>query len=185
MAEKHLARMIRLVIPAVLLTGWLILGACSTPAENSPQGAGVAGPEAQAAGKIRELVQSWAADLNRGNAAAAASIYAPDVLYMPPGQPALQGREKVQEFLDRLLPGGRSSFSYSSREIQVSGGLAYERGVFVMTLTQDGAASQSENGNLLRLFQLSADGAWQVTREIWNVSLTSAGTERQGASSRQ
>lgn len=180
MAEMIAPRFVRVPIAALLLGFWLSLGGCSTPGQTAEENHET-GQGAQAVERIRGLVRMWAADLNRGNTASAVSIYSPGVMYMPPGQPPLQGPDQVRQFLQKLFPAGKASLSYSSQETQVSGDLAYERGVFVLTSGDAGTRGASRNGNLMRVFRRSEDGAWKVTREIWNVSLESSGTEREGA----
>ncbi len=186
MAGNTVLRFMRVIFPTLLLGLWLGTGSCSTPGSRATvDEEGAADQNQLAVERIRDLVRMWASDLNRGNAASAVELYSRDVVYMPPGQPPLQGSEQVQRFLEQMFPSGRSSLTYSSREIQVSGDLAYERGVFVRMAGNSGTGSGSRNGNLLRVFRRDEDGAWKVTREIWNVSLDSNETEQPDSSSRQ
>lgn len=177
-------RLLRVAGTALLLLAWLAAADCSRPGQTAPKTTEKADQDTEALGRIHDLIQLWASDLNRGNAESAVSIYAAGIVYMPPGRPPLEGPEQVKQFLQSQFPAGRSSLSYSSRETQISGDLAYERGVFVTTLESPGERHESKNGNLLRLFHRSEDGAWKVTREIWNISLDSTVTEPAGPSGR-
>ena len=185
MVERHAVRSLQVLIVTLLLGSLMSLAGCSPPEQTAGEGSRETDQNAQAVERIRGLVRMWAADLNRGNTASAASVYAPGVIYMPPGQPPLQGTAQVEPFLQKRFPAGQSSLSYSSREIQVSGDLAYERGVFVLTSENGGTAAASSSGSLLRVFRRSEDGAWKVTREIWNVTVQSDETNGEEPSPHQ
>ncbi len=154
----------------------LMLGACA-PAE-SDEGAmeadaGMAEPvdTLAAASAVQGLVDEFLSAFNAGDASAASSIYAEDIVQMRPYGPVLEGREatiaSVQEFLDQFsTPPTQTA---NTDEVIVRGDLAIARGTWaVQTALETGAAGDSTEGKWLMVARRQGDGSWKISRWIWN-----------------
>ena len=116
--------------------------------------------------KVREME---AAAVNEGNPDHVTHIYAKDVKYVPPGEPALEGTDAVREWLEAMIEHVDAELEYTWADITVQGDWAYEqyRGVVTMT-PKAGGDSMTENVRGIHIYQRGKDGAWKITHDIWN-----------------
>lgn len=110
-----------------------------------------------------------------GNPAVFEELLSDDAVIMPPGMPAIEGREACLEFVREVL--GHMNALYERRvicdsaEVVVSGNLAFDRGRFAQTLTpRDGGVVESEEGHYLWMYRRDADGRWWLARIIGSVA---------------
>lgn len=90
----------------------------------------------------------------------AADVYAESVVVMPPGAPAIVGRDALLALL-RVSPpaaGGAPELL----EIRVQGDLAFVRGRYVLVTTA------ADTGKMLEIWERGADGRWRLARDIWS-----------------
>ena len=104
--------------------------------------------------------QDWKGDL---------ALYAEDATLMPPNQAAVQGKVPIQAWMEAYPP--ISNLQEQSLEIEGQGNLAYDRGIYSMTVTHVGAASVEDHGKYLTIWRKQADGAWRISRAMFNSNL--------------
>src|SRR2546430_17272969 len=83
------------------------------------------------ADRIRELNESWLAASRRKDLDGMMAIYAPDAQELPPGQPAVVGRDAIRELYRQLItdfPRFNHMFALDEVTIAESGDLAVVRG---------------------------------------------------------
>lgn len=99
------------------------------------------------------------------------SVYADDVISLPPNQPALVGRAAVQAMWEETLTDFAIEVSVNVEEVEVAGGWAFERGTFNMKLSpRAGGEPIADTGKYLDVLRQQADGSWKYARVSWNSS---------------
>jgi uncharacterized protein (TIGR02246 family) len=80
--------------------------------------------------------------------------------YMPSNGAPISGREAIRAF---LKPHSWDKITESPAEIEGHDGLAFVRGSY--TVAYQG---QNLTGYYLEIWQKQTDGAWRITRKLWN-----------------
>lgn len=100
------------------------------------------------------------------------SYVAEDVLFMPPGEPPVRGRDAVRRWMTGFLAQYRTtSLTLADREVLVGGGWAVELGTFEWGLQPTaGGTAVVDRGNYIQVWKEQADKAWRFAREVYNSS---------------
>jgi uncharacterized protein (TIGR02246 family) len=101
--------------------------------------------------------------LEKGDAAAMASVYAPDARLMPPGVPTATGRgiqDVWQSFLDMGVTGG----ALRTDTLEELGDTAIEVGRYEIRVGTDVA----DSGKYVVVHRRQPDGSWRFGIDIWN-----------------
>ncbi len=145
------------------------LTACA-PAGEEPERAEEATYEADVEA-IHRAHEEYRAAVNAGDLEGGLALVTDDVVWMPPNEPALTGKEAI-----RRWEGGEPLFerfifeiSFSPEEVVVFGDWAFERGTYVLTLTpRAGGEPGQGSGKYLWIWQRQPDGSWKNARAMWN-----------------
>jgi uncharacterized protein (TIGR02246 family) len=99
-----------------------------------------------------------------------------DVFFMPPGEPAVRGRDAVREWMTAFLTQYRtSSLTLAEREVLAGNDWAVELGTFEWALEPaTGGAAVVDRGNYMQVWQRQADRTWRFAREVYNSSIPAA-----------
>lgn len=91
----------------------------------------------------------------------AADVYAESVIVMPPGAPAIVGRETVLGMLrgSPAIAGGAPELL----EIEVRGDLAYTRARYTLV-----TGATTDTGKMIEIWTRGRDGRWRLARDIWS-----------------
>jgi uncharacterized protein (TIGR02246 family) len=103
--------------------------------------------------------------LARGDAAAAASLYADDGRLLTSAAELLSGRGEIEEYWRAGLAFGLSRLDLQPIELHVTGRIAIEIGRYAVALEADGVA---ERGKYLVLHRLQPDGTWRRGVDVFN-----------------
>jgi len=117
---------------------------------------------------IRETNRRLQEAFNRGDAAAVAELYAEDARFLPPGAPAAIGRIQIRDALEGLIRAGATGLALESAEIEARGDLAFERGVFRITLPGGDGAPVERLGKYLVIWGRRHDGGWSPRVDLFN-----------------
>lgn len=137
----------------------LMLGAC-----NSAESA------ANVETAVNAAYQEYAASLHAGDAERWIALWTEDGVQMPPGAPAVSGKENIVSG----LRGALEVFSFSdmqinNEEVQVVDDWAYARGTYTVTyVPKNGGDPIFIDGKYLSIFQKQPDGSWKLHRDIFN-----------------
>jgi len=145
--------------------------ACQPPAEQIASGE-LSDEDLAAIGEASQMVvQGYLAS----DWTAVVAVLTEDAVWMPPNQPAREGRADIQEWLS---PQTVTDFELTALETGGRGGFAYTRGSFSITFTAEGmAGSVSDTGKYVEIWQKGPDGSWLVDQVIWNSDLPLAAPE--------
>ncbi len=107
-----------------------------------------------------------------GDARAIAELLDPHAVWMPPGEPALTGRENIRERYERFFTRVSSTFELKAGDIRLCGDWAFLSGDWNRGDTpKSGGAAGNVAGHYLMVLKKQPDGAWKITRDIWNILL--------------
>ena len=130
---------------------------------NSPSAATVS-PDVRM--KIDSVNRAFESAIARGDAAAAArDVYTLDCTIMPPGTPAIHGREAAEQFWPAAAAQlGIRDVRLSTLELHALGGGAYEVGRATLSFANGGEATAK-----YVVIWREQDGQWRWHVDIWNL----------------
>jgi len=119
------------------------------------------------ANAIKRRRQQWVAAVNAGDVNRYLDLLAEDVVWLPPGQPAVSGRDAFAAWVDPFFQRYHYEFVLKAPKVTVAGDWAVERGAFETTMTSkaDGQ-SDSHEGTYLVLWRRAAGDVWRIERYI-------------------
>jgi uncharacterized protein (TIGR02246 family) len=109
---------------------------------------------------IRTASASYVKADDARDADAMMGLVAEGAVYMPSASPMIVGREAIRTF---LKPHTWDKITQTPAEIEGRDGVAYERGSYTVLLQ-----GKTYTGFYLDVWVRQPDGAWRVTRKIWN-----------------
>jgi uncharacterized protein (TIGR02246 family) len=107
---------------------------------------------------IRAAGAAFAAAMSKGDHDAASAIYVEDAILLPPGMPALTGRDAILDFMKMMPP--MTAFSAEDLEIMGDGEKAVVRGTYSLTIEIPGSAPYTEKGKFIDVRVKQPDGKW-------------------------
>ena len=115
---------------------------------------------------IRTLINTWLAATRAGDIDAVLALMAPDVVFLIPGQPTMNGRAAFEQSLRGVLATHTIDSSSDIDEIVVSGDMAYTRTRLHITVTpKDGGAPVQRVSQTLSILRKGSDGMWLLSRD--------------------
>lgn len=116
---------------------------------------------------IEHQRKQWIAAVNARDVDRYLEVLTEDIVWLPPGQPALSGRGAfeswVRPFFERFI----YEFALLEPDVQIAGDWAVERGTFQtqMRSLDDGRSGQ-HSGRYLVLWRRESDDTWRIERYI-------------------
>jgi uncharacterized protein (TIGR02246 family) len=150
---------------AALVIAGITLDACGGAAPASVAG------DRQRAG-FEGATAAFHQALRANDAGTFMSYVADDVVFMPPGEPAVRGRDALRTWMTAFLAQYRtSSLTLANREVLVGGGWAVELGTFEWALEPaSGGPAAVDRGNYMQVWKEQDDQTWRFAREVYNSS---------------
>ncbi len=116
---------------------------------------------------VRASVDSFTQRVKRADWPGAVALYSADVHFMPPNEPAVEGRDALLTWMKAFPP--LNSFALRVDEVSGEGSVAYVRGHYAMTFTPPGAkAPVADAGKFLEVHRRAADGTWPNVADMFN-----------------
>jgi ketosteroid isomerase-like protein len=112
--------------------------------------------------------QAWSETV--GDADAFAARLAPDVFFLPPDQPRVQGPVAFQGVLGPVLelPGSKLTWSADEAEVSEDGSMGYTIGTFELTVAGEDGTPATRVGTYLTIWDRQDDGTWKVAVDTFN-----------------
>lgn len=115
---------------------------------------------------IRDLIARWLQATRDGDVDAVLALMAPDVVFLVPGQPPMQGRAAFEQGLRGMLAGHAIESHSTIEEVVVVGDLAYSRTRLSVTITsRHGNLPVRRTGHTLSILRKGNDGKWLLARD--------------------
>ncbi len=109
--------------------------------------------------------QEWVAVVNARDPAGYAALFTPDGVWVPPGQPAVRGREAIHTWLRPFFEQFDYDFSMTDSQLRVAGDWAVECGKFTSNLRpRSGGELSSHSGSYVVLWRRELDERWYIER---------------------
>jgi uncharacterized protein (TIGR02246 family) len=110
------------------------------------------------------------AAVNAGDAAAATMLFAPDAIFLPPGQPALEGTTAIRAWFTHVFANfDVQGFSLQPGAVDERGDVAIEHGSWGATFTsKNGSARVPAGGTYLTVYVRQRDGSVRMVRDTFN-----------------
>ena len=125
----------------------------------------------EAAREIEALDRAWVEAFNRGDIDALISLYAEDVVAIPPDHPNIHGREAVAAWLRTSFRTHRFHQELTNDEVHAGPDWAVMYGHLKLTVTpRDGGRSTTVSGKHMVVWRRDDRGAWKAWRDIWSVA---------------
>jgi uncharacterized protein (TIGR02246 family) len=150
------------LLPALGLL--LVLGAC----QRAPQAIDTRAADEAA---IRKVLEEIGNRFNAGDYTGMLALYSDDVLVSAPGAAEITSKEAWRQGLETTLPKDvKMRLRFDTREIAVSGDLAYERGTYAVEVVDPATngAQPVSTGRHIHMFRRQADGSWKGWRLMEN-----------------
>jgi len=116
---------------------------------------------------IEKHRRAWVAAVNARDIDAYLDVLAPDVVWLPPGQSAVEGHDSFRDWVKPFFESYEYRFSIHDPVVTVAGLFAVERGRFEtkMTSTKSGD-TMSHAGTYVVLWRHEPDDCWVIERYI-------------------
>ena len=114
--------------------------------------------------QIREASQAWDEAFNAEDLDALMALYADGAVSMPPGFPALEGKEAISQDFEYVFATFDWEHETTIVDLLMSGNVAVERGAY--TMREGGEVFEAGKHIVIRQ---KHGNAWLVVKEIWNM----------------
>jgi len=122
-----------------------------------------------AAEVIKALYEQKVAALKAGDLDLWFDIYSVDVVYMPPNEAIVIGKDAVQQWVQPYFEQFDIGEIYSLDEIEVFGSWAFARVAHTFTFTpKAGGDAIQQTGKAIWIFKQQDNGSWKCSHTIWN-----------------
>jgi ketosteroid isomerase-like protein len=111
--------------------------------------------------------RTFVAALGRGDAAAAAQVYADSGRILVPSTSPLDGRSAIEAFWRAGLDAGMSELELLPRSFDVDSTFACEVGDYALHAAPRDEGAVTERGRYLIVHRLEPDGAWRRALEVY------------------
>ncbi len=134
-------------------------------------GDGASGTDDDVAG-VKAFNQAYTKAQKTADVNAIASLWAPDAIMMPAGEPAVVGSRQIHAWLTRNQPDANVVISNDVsnwKDITVTGDYAFQWAqTFVNIRSRTGDAGVHMSGTALQVLKKQPDGSWKLYRSSWS-----------------
>jgi len=150
----------------------IILISCSRP--NGP-----AQPDySQDVEAINALLAEHIEAVNSGDVDANLAGMSKDLIYMPPGQALMRGRDTLEPLLRSFYDSFDAEINMIPEETVVAGDWAFQWGLFSgIQKPLAGGDSTVLNGKYMYIYQRQPDRTWRIARDIYNSNVSPKGSQ--------
>jgi uncharacterized protein (TIGR02246 family) len=111
---------------------------------------------------------AFAAAIRRGDAVAAASIYADDATLLAPAADVVRGRPAIERFWQTGLETGITEVELEALDVQHSGEIAFEVGRYALRVAPESGMPVVDRGRYLIVHRVGSDGHWRRAAEMFS-----------------
>jgi uncharacterized protein (TIGR02246 family) len=118
--------------------------------------------------EVLAIAQAWERCVSAKDARGIAALYTENATLLPPGQPAISGRQNIQQFWQGFFDAGASDARLKSIQISGSGDLAYEVGEYSAMMPQPSGDTAPGTGKYLVVFERQQDGQLKMVADMFS-----------------
>jgi uncharacterized protein (TIGR02246 family) len=127
---------------------------------------------AAAAEDVRQAIEQvnarFVEAFKAGDAATIASLYTETARMLPPDATEIAGREAIQAEWQSWIDDGLKDLTLEAQEVEASGDLAYEIGLFSLQVPAENNDMVTADGNYVVVWKRDAEGSWRLHIDTWN-----------------
>jgi ketosteroid isomerase-like protein len=128
---------------------------------------------AKSGGDARSAIEAadarFSESFNKGDVAAAASIYDADATLLAPNMPAINGQPAIADYWQGGWKAGVRNVKLTTTEVSTHGNEASEVGTYELEVqAPDGTVAARDHGKYIVLWKRDANGEWKWHRDIYN-----------------
>ena len=118
---------------------------------------------------INELYNQSTIACSTGDAELYLSNFTEDVVVMPPGFPAANGKEELRTIINGLFGMFNLELPYTLDNVMVRGDWAYVRSSYLYSMTpKEGGETVTIAGKELDVLERQVDGSWKISLQCYN-----------------
>lgn len=111
--------------------------------------------------------RAWIKAVNETDLEAYADVVCRDLVWLPPGQDAVEGRAAFRRWLAPFFEQYDYRFSVTDSVFRIAGRWAVEKGRFRSVMTPvAGDATREHSGRFITLWRRDDDGVWRIERYV-------------------
>jgi ketosteroid isomerase-like protein len=134
------------------------------------------GDDPAASAAVTAAGQHELAVFTNGNADSVVHVFTPDVIVMPPNEPAVRGIDSLRVWAQRMNQQFTISGRYPSSDVVAMGDWAVQRHTYDLSmLPKTGGPALAERGKGIHVYHKQTDGRWLVAQDIWNADAAAPG----------
>ena len=135
-----------------------------------------AAPKTSTAGTFAKMREEWVQDLRTKQLEPILKFYAADASFLQPNGDRLTGAAAIRSLFQNIMATFNSDLTLHSRNVEVSGDLAYDSGDFEESLTTISTGAKiNSKGSYIIIYKRQPDGSWQIVQHAWT-GIPPAGT---------
>jgi len=123
---------------------------------------------------IREQAGSIVKAFNAKDVPQMLGVYTENLVFMPPNQPEIRGKDALKIFYDDLFKSGATNLKLDVAEVSGHGPLAYESGTYEMDVKPASGKPTRDRGKYLFILRRMVN-TWRVEYSMWNSDLAASG----------
>jgi ketosteroid isomerase-like protein len=113
------------------------------------------------------LRQEWARDLHAKQIEASVALYTADSDFISDAG-RTHGTAAIRELYRKITSTFDSDITFTSRQVEVSGDLAYDSGSYTETLlVRATGKTQHMAGDYVTVYRRGKDGTWRIVEQVW------------------
>jgi len=119
---------------------------------------------------VEQTRDQHVAAVNAGDAEAATCLFGPEGIFLPPGQPALEGTPAIRAWFTHVFANFRvEDFDLRPATVEQRGDIAIEHGNWKATFQpKDGSPELPAAGTYLTVYARLSDGSVRMIRDTFN-----------------
>jgi uncharacterized protein (TIGR02246 family) len=127
-------------------------------------------PAANVQSEIEQIIEQFVKAANAKDVNTMASLYAEDATLLPPGQPAIKGRNNIRDYWQGFLAAGASDPVLKIVSVETSGDLAYEIGQWTANMPAPDGGSARAAGKYLVVYRRQQDGSLKMVADMFSAN---------------
>ncbi len=122
---------------------------------------------------INAMREKHVVAVNTKDIAANMADFTDDLVYLPPDQPPVYGKDSLTAFVEAFYAEFDIEIEMTSREVVIAGEWAFDWGIVTgVVVPLEGGEETVLDWKYLYVYQRQPDGSWKIARDIYNSNVS-------------
>jgi uncharacterized protein (TIGR02246 family) len=166
----------KIAVLSGLVFGVGLLFVACTPRRDAGTGRNDASDAATARESIEAQGRRWQDAVTGEDAAAVAEVYATDAVFLPPGAPAVSGRDTIRGMYEAMFGAMDATYEFTVERLDVAGDRAWRWGHYEAAAALPSGDTLRADDKFVDVWRRERDGTWRIVADIWNANQPPAGS---------